>query len=197
MRKAFNFFNSYWQTANELPDKDRLAFYDALLYYQFTGDNSKLEQLKGMAKFAYVSQSHSIESQIKGYYDNCKKLKINAFNNPALPPALGGALGAALPPALQEKEEVKEKVKEQRTIKSKIFFSESNIFDKHKFKEAFPEWNKDKLAYYYETVLTWSNEGNKKIDWVATVRNWALRDEKQGKIKFESKNKTVNLGGLI
>ena len=78
----------------------------------------------------------------------------------------------------------------------KCFFKDSEIFDKVKFKEAFPEWQKDKLAYYYEQALTWSNEGNKKIDWKATVRTWASRDEKEGKLKFASKNNN-QIGGLL
>lgn len=101
MRKAFNFFNSYWQTANELSDKDRLAFYDALLHYQFTGDKSKLEILTGMAKFAFISQAHSIESQVKGYIDKCKDLKINAFVMSTYTPTLPPAIGATEPPAIQ------------------------------------------------------------------------------------------------
>ena len=97
----------------------------------------------------------------------------------------------------EEQEEEQEEEEEKNKKKNKILFNESLIFDKVKFKELFPEWSKDKLSYYYENALTWSNEGNKKIDWVATVRTWANRDEKQGKIKFENKNKIVNLGGLI
>jgi len=30
-RKAFNFFASYYEVAKELDDKNRLAFYDALI----------------------------------------------------------------------------------------------------------------------------------------------------------------------
>lgn len=63
-RKAFNFFRSYYEVARELNEKDRLAFYDALILEQFTGQKT---QLKGMAKFAYISQEHSIKSQINGY----------------------------------------------------------------------------------------------------------------------------------
>lgn len=85
---------------------------------------------------------------------------------------------------------------EKKRKEKKILFTESNIFSKQNFKDAFPDWSKEKLAYYYETVLTWSNEGNKKIDWVATVRNWALRDEKQGKIKFNNQQGTVLSGTL-
>lgn len=85
---------------------------------------------------------------------------------------------------------------EKKRKEKKILFTESNIFLKQNFKDAFPDWSKEKLAYYYETVLTWSNEGNKKIDWVATVKNWALRDEKQGKIKFNNQQGTVLSGTL-
>lgn len=82
-------------------------------------------------------------------------------------------------------------------VTGKHLFKNSEIFEKVKFKEAFPEWSKEKLAYYYEQVLTWSNEGNMKKDWKATVRTWASRDEKLGKIKFDVKPTHVHLGGLI
>lgn len=61
MRKAFNFYRSYWDVAQELPEKDRLAFYDAVMKAQFTGE---FTQLKGMAKLAFVSQQHSIKSLV-------------------------------------------------------------------------------------------------------------------------------------
>ena len=63
MRKTFNFYRSYWDVANELNDKDRLAFYDALMRRQFTGVETDLQ---GIVKFAYLSQKHSIDRQIEG-----------------------------------------------------------------------------------------------------------------------------------
>lgn len=79
----------------------------------------------------------------------------------------------------------------------KVLFKDCDIFDKVNFKNSFPEWTKEKLSYYYDTVLTWSNEGNKKVDWVATVRNWAKRDELQGKIKFDKPVQKIDLSGLV
>lgn len=87
------------------------------------------------------------------------------------------------------------KKKPKKESESK-YFRDSDLVDKVKFKESFPEWQKDKLAYYYEQALTWSNEGNKKIDWKATVRTWANRDEKLGKLKFASKNNN-QIGGIL
>ena len=91
-RKGFNFFRSYWDVYNELEDKDKLAFIDALLNKQFLGINPT--DLKGMAKFAYISQTNSIDSQVKGYED-----KTGVKLNPCQPPTEGGVLrGDYLPP---------------------------------------------------------------------------------------------------
>ena len=66
-------------------------------------------------------------------------------------------------------------------------FKDSVYFDKVKFKKVMPEdWNKEKLLYYYESALAWSGEGKKKIDWVATIKTWARKDEKEGKLKFSN-----------
>lgn len=96
MRKAFNFYRSYWDVANELNDKDRLAFYDALLTRQFTGEEIALT---GISKFAYISQKHSIDAQIKGYEDKTKQ----KLNNPVEDPMQGGTQGGIEAPTVQEK----------------------------------------------------------------------------------------------
>jgi len=102
MRQAFKFYRSYWDVANELNDKDRLAFYDALLKRQFTGEET---ELNGMVKFAYISQKHSIDKQIKGYEDKTKA--------PIQDPTQGGMQGGVQDPLIQvqEKEEEKEEDK--------------------------------------------------------------------------------------
>jgi hypothetical protein len=83
------------------------------------------------------------------------------------------------------------KVKEKKDIKpSKIPFEKSIIFDKHKFAEKFEGWNKTKLEYYYNAAISYSIEGNKYVNWESAIRNWAKRDELQGKLKFEDKNQT-------
>jgi hypothetical protein len=108
----------------------------------------------------------------------------------------GGNAKAMLKQKCSYKDNNKDNNKDNILKPKKCLFKDSEIFDKNKFKAAFPEWQKDKLAYYYEQVLTWSNEGNKKIDWKATVKTWANRDEKQGKIKFASKQNN-QIGGLV
>lgn len=114
-RKGFNFFRSYYDVYNELEtDSDKVAFISALLDRQFLG--TKPTDLSGMAKFAYVSQTNSIDSQVKGYNDKMVKL-----GNPTIgvqtPPAIGvdlpptvGVKKNNFTPTLQEKEKEKEKV---------------------------------------------------------------------------------------
>ena len=80
------------------------------------------------------------------------------------------------------------KVKESK--EKKVLFNNSNLFDKNIFKSEFPEWNTKKLLYYYEAAIAYSNEGNKYVNWKSAINNWAKRDELQGKLKFDSVNKS-------
>ena len=119
MRKAFNFYRSYWEVANELSEADRLKFYDAVMLKQFTGQEPKLD---GMVKFAYLSQKHSIDRQVKGYEDKTK--------DPLVHPSVGGRQGGSAAPSVQEKEEEKEEEKEKEKEKEKV-------------NTAIPHWNQD------------------------------------------------------
>lgn len=114
-RKGFNFFRSYFDVYNELEtDADKVAFIDALLDRQFMG--IKPTQLTGMAKFAYISQTNSIDSQVKGFED-----KTGIILYPCLPPTVGGVI----PPSLQV--EVKEKVKVKEKYKDVLFSKETKL----------------------------------------------------------------------
>jgi len=111
-RKGFNFFRSYFDVYNELENnEDKVAFIDALLERQFLG--VKPENLKGMSRFAWISQVNSIDSQVKGWEDKTG-LKLT--------PTEGGSLRGKNNPTeqLQVEEEVKEEVKLQ--VKEKMYF---------------------------------------------------------------------------
>ena len=103
-RKQFNFFRSYYDVYNEIPnDKDKLAFIDALFTRQFLG--VKPEGLTGMAKFAYISQTNSIDSQVKGYEDKTKT-KLNPLEDNNYTPTEGGKVTPIAQVEEKEKEEV-------------------------------------------------------------------------------------------
>ena len=101
-RLAFKFYRSYFDVAKELPEKERLEFLWALLNKQFENTDT---ELTGLAKFAYISQEHSIKAQVQGYLD-----KINSTTEGG---TKGGSKGGTKAPSIQEKEKEKEKVKEK------------------------------------------------------------------------------------
>ena len=120
-RKGFNFFRSYFDVYNELSDEAKLQFIDALLTRQFLGVKPK--DLKGMAKFAYISQTNSIDSQVKGFED-----KTGIKLTPTQPPTVPPTQGVKLPPTLQveEKGEVEGEEEEQPIYTEKDFLSDWN-----------------------------------------------------------------------
>jgi hypothetical protein len=172
MREGFNFYRSYWDVANELNDKDRLAFYDALMKRQFTGIETDLE---GMSKFAYLSQKHSIDRQVKGYEDKTKKTLLN----PNQDPTQGGRQGGSVHPSLQvkEKEKVKEKV---------INIEERKLKFADALKPFLDEYGRDMLNDFY-FYWTEHGENDKKLRFEKEktfgisqrLRTWLSRNPKQ------------------
>ena len=112
-RLLFKFYRSYFDVACELSDKDRLAFYDAIMQRQFFGIEPNL---KGIAKLAYISQKHNIDAQIKGWEDYFKTQLVDNH--------------AMIPPMIQEEE--KEKEEEKETINKT-----NNIFSFDEFWETY------------------------------------------------------------
>jgi len=110
-RKGFNFYRSYYDVFNELNDKDKLTFIKALLDKQFL--DIEPTNLKGMVKFAWISQQNSIEQQLKGYKSKTKDPMQGACQGGTQGGCQGGSARGDLPPSLQEKEKEKEKEKEE------------------------------------------------------------------------------------
>ena len=118
-RKGFNFFRSYYDVYNELENEsDKVQFIEALLNRQFLG--IKPTELKGMAKFAYVSQTNSIDSQVDGYETKTGNKLLNT-------PTEGAEQGGDNPPNLQVKG--KGKVKEKEKGKGKVYnkYQDDNV----------------------------------------------------------------------
>lgn len=174
MRKGFKFYRSYYDVASELNDKDRLAFYDALLKRQFTGVES---ELTGLAKFAYISQKHSIDAQVKGYEDKT--------NTPLIDPTQGGAQGGIEAPSAQEKE--KEKEKEQLVI---VPFQERVNSFLHWFNLEFTKHDKPQAKF--RTLNNQTESNLKKLLDKYTTQEWSYAFSNMIKSEWviESKNAT-------
>lgn len=126
-RKGFNFFRSYFDVYNELEsDADKVAFMDALLDRQFMGVKPK--GLTGMAKFAYISQTNSIDSQVKGYEDKTKT-KLNPLEVIPDTPKQGGVDTPT--GQVEGKGEVEEKEKEKEEVEDEDTLHNINILKSH------------------------------------------------------------------
>ena len=146
-RPLFKFYRSYWIVANELSDKDRLSFYDALIKKQFTGQDT---ELKGMANFAYISQKHNIDAQVKGFTD-----KTGVILNPIAPPIEPPAIQIELESEIKTKEEIKQSCFDFNAFWKMYAKSDSKIkcqklYDKISEKER--EEIKTKLPIYLSTI---------------------------------------------
>ncbi len=110
----------------KLSNEDRCEFLTALLQKQFDGIEPKLT---GMAEFAYISQRHAIDSQIKGFVSKTK-------STPTEPPYQPPYQPPTEPPSLQEQEQ--EKGEEQVQVEDleldieKLKEQESIVFNKFK-----------------------------------------------------------------
>jgi hypothetical protein len=173
MRKAFNFFHSYYEVAKELNDKDRLAFLDAILKKQFTGCET---ELTGMSKFAYLSQKHSIDSQIKGYFDKTK----DPMFDPLQDPCQGGSVDPIKAPSVQEKEKEQEKEQDVYTHPLQKFIldnlptvSKLEIqLTNEQCEKLIGEFNKDSIKDILESMEN-SKQLTKKYKSVnLTIRSW-------------------------
>ena len=100
-RKAFNFYLSFFEVFEELPnDKEKISFIKALLYKQFYGQEPSLT---GMAKFAYISQQQVINQQVEGWEHKTKTTL-----------AKGGAKGGSVQGKGKGKGKEEEKGKEEK-----------------------------------------------------------------------------------
>jgi hypothetical protein len=107
-RDGFTFYKSYYDVFKELSDKDKIQFIEALLDKQFIGKEPT--DLKGMANFAYLSQKHSIDKQVKGWEDK-KGIKLTPL------PRVSERV--ELSPCQQEEEKEQEQGEVQEQYKEK------------------------------------------------------------------------------
>jgi hypothetical protein len=73
----------------------------------------------------------------------------------------------------------------------KIRFEDSELFDKFKFKDNFPEWSKEKLIHYYDAALRYSIEGNKYVSWKLAIQTWERKDTANKVVIDKPKEKVI------
>lgn len=185
-RKGFNFFRSYYDVYNELEnDKDKVAFIDALLDRQFLG--IKPQNLKGMAKFAYISQVNSIDSQVKGYEDKTG-CTLGLNTPPTVGGRQGGSQGGSVPPTVQVEEKGKGKEKEKLSVHT---HDEILMFEKFQqwAKTNTPSLNRMKAPLTIDEYLKLKNKFPPKV---LTDVMFAMENKPNLVKNYKSTYRTIN-----
>jgi hypothetical protein len=196
-RKAFNFYKSYYEIAKELPQEDRLSFFMAILEKQFDGIDPDYKEMTPLAKFAYISQKHSIDKQCIGFESIQKRVTVVV---PSQAPTEGTNEGLTEEPSVQVQEKGEEQVKVEgkriSTIEErKLKFASTlepflSIYGREMLNNFFKYWtepNKSKTKFRQELERTWDTERR--------LGTWASREKKSTnnqKGKIEQLNELYN-----
>lgn len=163
-RKTFKFYRSYFDMFNELDkDKDKLAFIEAVFNKQFLGIDP---DLSGIVKFAYISQLHSIEKQVKGWQDATGQQLTGAYVDPIE--------GGGIDPKQEEEEQEKEKVKEKekgdiesiyllypsKCVVKQSSTGKSSKVNKEQIKKLFKDYSLKDLTLIIERYINDCKTGN-------------------------------------
>lgn len=194
-RKAFNFFRSYWEVGKELSSKDRLALYDAILTYQFTGE---VTPLIGIANIIFISQRHSLDSQIKGYITKNKGLISKNNQEPTQDPTVGGTQD----PTPQEEEEVQVEVKEEEQVqqvnkkksKPKINYVDFGEFKNIQIEDSNIDefsilFEKEKIEWIVKKLDAWLETKTKKSIGLRSFKAYCTNWVECSYVEFKNKQK--------
>jgi hypothetical protein len=186
MRKAFNFYRSYYEAANNLPHEAKVEFYLALIEYQFT---KKEPTFTTVAQYVWLGCKHQIDMQVKGYEDKIKSMTptpqvlpiwtpttptdggaITPYEPPCQPPADGGSNTPYEPPCQQEKE----KGKEEGKVKEKEKDSSNTLLEKEKYKkENSSDLPPKQNPYTRELVLkTFKYPEDEHVAWAKSLKSY-------------------------
>jgi len=162
MRKAFNFYRSYYDVALLLPELERAEFIMCICHAQFTGE--LIEPKLPIAKLAYIGQLHSIKKQLEGYNYG---LKTPKKTEPLKEPLEGTYESPLKEPLPQEQVQVQEKEKEEYNIDSRkkdfaaLLQPYIETYGREMLNEFYFYWtepNQRKTKMKYEMEKTWSIE---------------------------------------
>ena len=176
-RTQFKFYKSYYELAKEIDnDKDRAEYLMAICEYQFTGIQP---ELKGMTKFAFLSQKHSLEKQVVGFKTATDPDRIPPMDTPeGYPDSI--PLGHT-PNAIKNKEYIIDNNQEESIkVNTKIFIPPTLSDVQSYFELNGYSLESANKAFNYYASANWVDSKNNKI------KNWK---QKMIGVWFKEENK--------
>ena len=198
-REAFNFYKSYFDVYKKLMTiEEKVSFIDALLNKQFLGIEPV--NLIGLAEFAYISQKHSVDKQVKGWEDKTKQ----TLSTLTPPPTDGEVLTPTKPPCQQEKEKGKGQV-EYTKPEAKASDNESIDFDglllniNNVFKRSFEVVNQTVKNKYKATMKQGYTKEMIKVAILNCHKDSFHRENnyKYCTVEYFSRPKTLDMYGAV
>jgi hypothetical protein len=192
MRDSMVFYRSFFEAIKDLNFEQQGIIFNAIFDY---GLNFKEPKLEGICKTVWTLIKPQLDANIKKFHNGKQpKEKQNISKPEANNKQNISKSEANVNVNVNDNVNVNELTKVSKKPR-KTSFEESEIFDKFKFKDSFPDWGKEKLAHYYEAAERYSIEGNKYVSWKLAIQTWAKKDELKG-VKVESeieRNKTEKI----
>jgi hypothetical protein len=162
MRDSLIFYRSFYEAIKELPKETQAEVYTAIFEYSL---NFNEVQLSGLAKTIFTLIKPQLEANNKRFINGSKaKIKQDKSETEAKPKQKESKTEANNNNNNNNNVNKNNNISlEKKQIPKKVFFKDSEFIKKELFRNALPDWSVEKLRYYYDALLTWSNEGNKKV----------------------------------
>lgn len=185
MREGFIFYNSYLEAAKDMPPKDRLAFYDALIGYAIEGKEPT--SITKVANIAFVLSKPQVDANNRRY-ENGKQggrpKKTDGFENEK---PMVSEKNLSEKPKYKEKD--KEKEKDNDKEKECIMVADAPTHTQRFIKPTIDEIRSyckerrnnvdaEKFFNWYE-MKGWRVGKSPMKDWQAAVRTWEHRDSEK------------------
>lgn len=166
-RKAYGFYKSYYELAEDMNDEQRGQYYHAILKMQF--ENIIEIPKDPLAKMAFKGQLYMLNQQLDGFITKKKG------STPTEGAHAGGAEGPSGQVQVQEEVKEKEIVQIKRTLKYRMVDFQSKIFphisekftreDANDFYRYWTEMNEGGYKMRFEKEKTWNTSG-RIVTWI-------------------------------
>jgi hypothetical protein len=151
--------------------------------YHSTGNNEASTPAEDSQYKSDKTGGEASEQEVRRYYINNNKPSKQKINTTNI--KMGEEKNLHEPPKKNKEDNDSSSFNRKKESPKAVLFSDSEFADKERFKGglAGSDFEAANLDYYHEIIKNWSlSKGAKKVDWMATAKNWMLRDYADGKL---------------